>query len=186
MSKIIAFYSSRPQVGKSTAANYLFHGYGFSPLSFADPIANFVAGIMVKIRPCEWQNISNYKDKPIMEFNGASWRDFMIAFGQAGRSVYQNVWVDIVKTEIIQNPSRNFVIDDLRFPNEYKMLKEQGAKIVHIEDLRERPVRNYETEGRLNELDFDYYLTNETKTFDAYHRRIDVMMKCLWPDNENN
>lgn len=181
MQKIIAFYSPYPRAGKTTAAVLLLQKYGFKLLSFANPISVFVSRVIEKTEAYDWRKAFHNKNEPITGLDGASWRDFMIAFGQAGRSVYQNVWADIVKTEIIKNPSQNFVIDDLRFQNEYEMLKEQGAKLVRVANPDRKIVKS-ETEGLLEDYRFDYYLPNDHTSLFAYQSYINIMMKILWPE----
>ena len=72
------------------------------------------------------------------------------------------------------------VIDDLRFPNEYTMLKDIGAKIVRITNP-EREIVKTETEGLLEGFAFDYELVNYKRSLEEYRTQIDKMMSELWP-----
>ena len=74
------------------------------------------------------------------------------------------------------------VIDDLRFPNEYVMLKDKGAKIVRVTNP-EREIVKTETEGLLEGFAFDYKLVNYKRSIDEYHAQINEMMSELWPQS---
>jgi hypothetical protein len=44
----------------------------------------------------------------------------------------QDIWFLTVENRIRQNPDKNVVISDVRFPNEIKFIQEQGGHIVRI------------------------------------------------------
>ena len=174
--KIIAFYSPYPRAGKTTAAEYISNNLTeeFDLRSFATPIKTFVDDIVWNLNGQD-----ELKDTPLESFGGATTRDLLKAFGNAGRSVYPDIWVDMLKDGMNIFPDDNFVIDDLRFPNEYAMLKDIGAKIVRITNP-EREIVKTETEGLLEGFDFDYELINYKRSIVEYRAQIRQMIYELW------
>ena len=120
------------------------------------------------------------KNEPRDEFGGKSLRDFLIYFGQSGREFYPNIWSEKMRRSINDfKHSLNIIIDDLRFPNEYAMLKEEGAKIVRITNP-ERKIIKSRTEALLEGYAFDYELVNYKRGLEEYRTQLDEMMCELW------
>jgi hypothetical protein len=44
-------------------------------------------------------------------------------FGKKTREINPLVWVSHVEKDIIKNGNQNIIVDDVRYPNEYSMLK---------------------------------------------------------------
>ena len=182
--KILAFYSPYPGAGKSTAARYLADATDGISLSFADPlgdIINFVLADMGLIGKYRWETLrSEMKETPLPELGGASIRKMLLAFGAAGRGIYPNIWVDCMKHELENTYFPAYFIDDLRFPNEYDMLREAGAKIVRIVNPG-REIVPSEAETMLEDRDFDWAIVNDTMLGSGhYHTKIDKMMAALF------
>ena len=172
--KILAFYAPYTGAGKSTAANYLnSNDINVFIMSFADPLYSFAGDIT---------NASRYaKNEKFDEFGGKSLRDFLIHFGMAGREFYADIWSKKLRRKIkyFRN-SFNIVIDDLRFPNEYAMLREEGAKIVRITNPGHVIIKS-DTEAQLEGYKFDYELINYKRGLEEYRTQLDEMMRELWP-----
>jgi len=49
-------------------------------------------------------------------------RDLLVSIGTKMREIDSNVWVNYVKKTMIDNPQQLYIIDDLRYINEYKEL----------------------------------------------------------------
>jgi len=45
---------------------------------------------------------------------------------------YDGIWVSLTKQHILNNPDTNFVIPDVRFPNEAKMLYEIDGEVWRV------------------------------------------------------
>ena len=120
------------------------------------------------------------KDIPIPELGCATKRDLWKAFANAACAVYPDIWVDIGRYDIKRITClQNVAIDDLRFPNEYAMLKDIGAKIVRVTNP-EREIVKTDTEGLLEGFAFDYELINDKRSLEEYRTQIDKMMRELW------
>ena len=49
------------------------------------------------------------------------------------KGFYDGIWVSPTKQHILQNSNKNFIIPDVRFPNEIKMIKEIGGKVWRVQ-----------------------------------------------------
>jgi len=58
--------------------------------------------------------------------------DFLVAFERAGEDVWRQIWVEFMRRQIKAATEEFFLIDDLQTPDEYEMLRKEGAKIVRI------------------------------------------------------
>lgn len=175
--KILAFYSPYPGAGKTTAQKCILFLNGVRRCSFAAPIREIVAPLFFQL------NISysrDFKDTPFTDIPGRRpIRDFLIAFGQAGRSVWPDIWVELLRQEIREASEALVVVDDLRMPNEYAMLREEGAKIVRI-TVPGRTIVPSETEGRLEGYAFDAELENTMDGLGAFHGKVWDLVEGLW------
>jgi len=167
--KILAFYAPYSQAGKSTAAGILEDNKSIVH-SFALPLYRYAEYLIVPVS----------KNKPCEEFGGKSLREFLIHFGQAGREFYPDIWSERMRRSIhkLKN-SLNIIIDDLRFPNEYQMLREEGAKIVRIANPGREIIKS-ETEALLEDYEFDYQLMNYKRGIKEYQAQIEEMMSKIW------
>lgn len=146
--------------------------------SFADPLYEIVWRVLCRSLPYnKYRLYYNNKDRSlaIPELNGASVRDLLITFGQAGKKIYPDIWVDCMRLFLKYNSQRNFVIDDLRFPNEYAMLREKGAKIIRVTNP-DREIIPSETEALLEGYEFDYQLVNSKNSIKEYKAQIKEMI----------
>lgn len=123
--------SGKIGAGKTTIANGLEAQYGYHRRGFADAIKDATAQAL----GCPLTHV--YEQKQIF-------RSSLQALGQAGRAYWgEDYWVEKLLTYIEGIESEwphprgeglRFVLDDLRFPNEAKALKEFGFKLVRIEE----------------------------------------------------
>lgn len=173
---IIAF-SGRRGTGKSVAAQYLVMNYGFKVISFAAKLKE-IANILFPFEPKDLYGIN--KEKPFLEYDWSP-RDFMIKFGNFLRFWDENYWVNIA----LKGIKGNIVIDDLRFKNEAKILKEKEAKLIRLE----RYAKYNPYKGDIDdpsEKDLDSYkdwdfTINSVENIDikALHLKLDLIMSEL-------
>lgn len=97
--------------GKTTIANHLVEHHGFHRVSFAAELKN-------DLLECGFEQEDIDNKPPWM-------RRLMIAYGQARRAVDPNYWSSRVQ-DVLMEEYGNVVIDDMRFKNEYEMLRELG------------------------------------------------------------
>jgi|688.fasta_scaffold253408_2 hypothetical protein len=130
--------------GKDTVGDYLINNHGFKKLSFAEVLKDILSilfswdrkkleGLTFEDRlwrekPDLWWskelNIQEFSPRYAMQFIGTD----------LFREHFKNdIWVIILKKRILElSQTTNLVITDCRFPNEINMLRNCGAKIIHI------------------------------------------------------
>lgn len=73
-------------------------------------------------------------------------------------NLHKDAWVLALFADWLENSK--WVIPDVRFPNEYKSIKDRGGVIIHIERGEQNGSKLHESEYALDGHLFDYYLFN--------------------------
>lgn len=128
--------------GKGTVGDILVKERGFQKLSFADKLKDAVAVMF------DW-------DREMLEGitdESRAWREQPDLFwtAETGEQVtprlvlqlfgtdcmrngfYDGVWVSMVKKTILENPDANYVVPDVRFPNEINMVQQVGGQVWQV------------------------------------------------------
>ena len=128
--------------GKGTVADILVEEHNYIKLSFADKLKDGVATVF------GW-------DRSMLEgdtVESREWRETVDEFwtNETGREItprlvlqefgtdcmrngfYDGVWVSLVKQEIINNPDNNYIVPDVRFPNEIKIIKSLNGEVWNV------------------------------------------------------
>ena len=128
--------------GKGTVADILVENHNFEKLSFADKLKDGVASVF------SW-------DRDMLEGDtdrSRIWREKQDEFwtNETGMSVtprlvlqlfgtdcmrngfFDGIWVSLVKQQILENPDTNWIIPDVRFPNEVKMIQSVQGQVWQI------------------------------------------------------
>jgi hypothetical protein len=81
--------------------------------------------------------------------------DLMIGLGQAGRDfVSENIWLDACTKE----PWNRLVIADVRQPNEYHWIKNNGGQVWKVERIG---LVKRGMDGLLDDYEFDFVINND-------------------------
>lgn len=139
---LVGFISS----GKGTVGDILQTKYGFIKESFAKPVKDATAAIFGWNR--ELLEGETQESREFRETVDSFWskrigdnftprKALQLMGTEVGRNVFHpNLWVDALENRIDEarhkagNP--NYVITDVRFPNEMKMIRRLGGKIVRV------------------------------------------------------
>ena len=165
MTRLIGLYSSVPGCGKSTVAKILVKQYDFMVQPFAAPVKNvsiaFVMQFGYSKEEAEYY-LYQAKDIPIDRIPGKP----------TGRRIAQVVGTDMARNLIHPNcwiaaweVSRfkcSVVADDMRFENEARAIKDYGGEwwqIIRPDHKAE--THGHESEGRLDDLEFDQVIIND-------------------------
>jgi len=156
-------FSGKMQVGKTTSADYLVQKYGFIKLSFA--------GKLKEIAKDLWPEQFECNQKP---------RQLLQDLGMKMREIDQDVWVNYVLRIIKSLPKEtNIVIDDLRFLNEYKALKNVGFFVVCIiRNVPPSPYSNHQSELEVDKMPYDWIIYN-TSTLENLYAELDKIVEML-------
>lgn len=166
MVKIAFGYKRR--VGKDTSCDYLVQKYGGIKLSFAEPlykILDFAQGV------CNFKKI---KDRKFLQFIGTEW----------ARTINNNVWADLMIEKIKGYVNQNIFISDLRFQNEFKVLKDHGFICVQIKNKNCDHLDGYSNHASDIDLDnydgWDYTIENFDSKENLYTQldHIFNLLKC--------
>ncbi len=169
--------------GKGTVGDILVDDYGFTKLSFADKLKDGVATVF------NW-------DRAMLEgdtVESREWRETQDDFWtrETGRTITprlvlqefgtdcmrhgfdDGIWVSLVKQELVKNPNKNFVIPDVRFPNEANMIKSIHGEVWRVrrgqdpvwmrmyQDIGVEPKDVHESEWRWAKVDFNHIIYND-------------------------
>ena len=119
--------------GKSTVAKIINKLHGYEVISFATPIKEMLR--VLGLGDAELHD-PTIKEIPLDEY-GKSPREMMQLLGtEFGRNMIDGrIWITALRKQL--NPQTNYVIDDVRFDNEARFIRERGA-VIHVE--RERDI----------------------------------------------
>ena len=169
--------------GKGTVGDILVENYGFTKLSFADKLKDGVATVF------NW-------DRAMLEgdtVESREWRETQDDFWtrETGRTITprlvlqefgtdcmrhgfdDGIWVSLVKQELVKYPNKNFVIPDVRFPNEANMIKSIHGEVWRVrrgqdpvwmrmyQDIGVEPKEVHESEWRWAKVDFNNVIYND-------------------------
>jgi len=128
--------------GKGTVADILVDYHNFQKISFADKLKDGVAQVF------GW-------DRSMLEGDtdrSRLWREKVDEYWtkETGREItprlvlqefgtdcmrmgfYDGIWVSLVKKHMLDNPHINYVIPDVRFPNEMTMIRELDGEVWQV------------------------------------------------------
>ena len=181
--------------GKTTTAQYLCGKHGFYRLRFADSLKNMLHTFGLSVDEID----GSKKNEPCEKLCGKTPRYAMQTLGTAwGRELIgQDVWVEALKRELLCiseiNVGENkeikinkFVIDDVRFKNEVRMLTNLTLQsdyqfmpyMIRLHRDNNREKYNHISENDLNEYIADYDIDNNG-TIEGLYSTLDRMIGGL-------
>lgn len=180
---MIIGFSGYARAGKSEAANAL-DSERWVVMAFADKLRNFLYVLNPTVvpggqpafgahyRPGKLKNIidtygwDGYKDTP---YNDEIRRLIQTLGTDCGRNMIgNNVWVDATFKGMNAGHIVDYAIQDVRFPNEAKAIKDRGGKVIRINKPGVGPYNNHESEIALDDWHFDTYIQNEGSIEDLH------------------
>ena len=184
--KVIALTGSKGS-GKDTVGQLISDLCGGQTIAFADPIKNVVEHVfqlpVQGIGLEDHQAYDQFKrtrltfDLPKFNMMSLDARHVVREIGMLMREYDDKQFNKYVKEKIESDPSKIWVVTDLRFDNEYTMLKSIGAKVVKIT----RPAYTYDghiTEREFNDSLVDYTLMNDG-SLDYLKIRTEIVMNQI-------
>ena len=126
--------------GKGTVADLLVSNHGFIKESFANSVKDAVSVVFGWDRSLlEGDTVDSraWREQPDEFWSRKLGKEFsprlalQLMGTEAGRNVFHtDLWVHTVERRCI--PNRNYVIADVRFPNEIKAIQEMGGKVIRV------------------------------------------------------
>jgi hypothetical protein len=138
---IVGFIGS----GKGTVGDVLVDEYGFNKIAFADPLKDATASVFGWKR--EWLEGDTEASRKFREEVDDFWSGSLKRPGftprlalqlmgtEAGRDVFgDDIWVHALKARIDAKGAskKDFVITDVRFPNEIDAIRSWGGKVIRV------------------------------------------------------
>jgi hypothetical protein len=107
-----------------------------------------------------WKNYGDF-------YHQTTVRDFLQLLGTDAirNGLHSNAWVNALMADYKPakmdqyNPS-NWIVTDVRFPNEAEAIKDRGGIIIRIDRPGVEPVNAHPSEIALDNWDFDYKIAN--------------------------
>lgn len=162
---IIGLYSSAPQSGKSTAADYLVKHHGFKRLKFAGALKEMIRAMLRRAgyKKPEIEDLveGSRKEEKLAIFGDKSVRDVARSLGtEWGRDmVSKDLWTEM-EMSVAKRYGGRVVFDDMRFPNEFEAVKAAGGYCVRIVRDSAVDTSGHASEGALDGYAFDRVIDN--------------------------
>lgn len=128
--------------GKGTVADILVENHNFQKLSFADKLKDGVATVFGWDRAMlegDTDRSRIWREKTDEYWTKETGREItprlvLQEFGTdcMRNGFYDGIWVSLVKQEILNNPTTNWVIPDVRFPNEMRMINSVQGQVWQV------------------------------------------------------
>jgi len=114
--------------GKDTIGDHLVKNYGFKKISLAGPIKRLVQDIFVLTD--EELNDRILREQPMDDWEGWSVRRLLQFIGTEmfRKLLMEDIWVRSLWKRVCSDKENNYVVTDVRFPNELEYLKNGGGE----------------------------------------------------------
>ena len=164
-------------VGKDEACSYLSNKYGGDRLSFASPLYDIKRYAQQRCR------FREEKDRQFLQYIGTDW----------ARKKDPNVWIRLLLDESSSSKEGNLFLSDLRFSNEFEILKKEGWVCVKInrplvdDERKGSGIVNHDSEIDLDTIDdkeWDFIIQNN-QSMEDFYSRLDNLYFKIWKYNIN-
>jgi hypothetical protein len=128
--------------GKGTVADILTKEHGFKKISFADSLKDGVSTIFNwdrKMLEGDTKESRDWREKQDDFWSNETGKEItprlvLQLFGTEcmRQGFFDGIWVSLVKQKILANPDKNWVVPDVRFPNEVSTISELGGKVWQV------------------------------------------------------
>ena len=157
--------------GKDTVGTHLVDKYRFERVALADPIRRIVQDIFVLDDKTVYDRVE--REKELEHWEGWTVRTLLQFIGTElfRDNIVDDIWVRSLWLRIKENPHKNYVITDIRFPNELNFFKEKyNGNFISIKVERDGCVGNDVGLGMHKseqyDLDTDYVIDNNETIYD--------------------
>lgn len=155
--------------GKSTVAQYLVEQHGFTRLSFAAPLKKMLRTLnpVMLTQYCEEYTLNDvfntHGNETAVKASpaGPEYRRLLQVLGtDCIRAVDEDFWVRAALAQMT-DPDGSYVFDDVRFPNEARVIEERSPMgLWHIERLGHSAVNGHSSEAHAGNMGERIWLLN--------------------------
>ena len=168
--------------GKDTIGDYLVNQKGFKKIALADPIKRLVKDVFVLDDKIVYDRVE--REKPLDKWNGISVRKLLQTIGTElfRKNIDESIWVKSLWYRVEQDKDSNYIVTDVRFPNEMNFLKEKAKdnflSIKVIRDGCNGQVGIVGHESEKYDLEADITLENNG-TYEELYKQIDGIVSKM-------
>lgn len=155
--------TGRKGSGKDTVGKFLVEDHGFRQTAYANPIKE---AVKVALSMTDEQVYGPIEVKETVDPRyGITPRYALQTLGtEWGRNlIHLNIWALAMHARIEQEPDQNWVVTDLRFLNEAKLLEENGGIIIKVvrQGVSTGEFENHQSEMEIAEIIPDVVIHND-------------------------
>lgn len=138
--KVVAIAADGTRAGKSTVGDF-FKQRGFYRLAFAETGKSMLYTLLVQsgYEPYEAHDflLGDRKNEPLTLLGNRTPRQLMVSLmtGWGRNTVFDTIWVNTLAhkfKQLVKRGEKKFVIDDLRFRNEYTWLEQLPTTFIKV------------------------------------------------------
>jgi hypothetical protein len=164
------------QSGKSTIAKILVEEHGFEHVAFADGIRRSVLALNPVIpngKTGGWDRLQDLVSKhgwDYVKVNFSEARRLLQVFGtEVGRELFdEDIWVQELFKVIGYSGPNNYVVSDVRFPNEVGAIRAAGGVVWRVVRPHVGKVNDHVSETALDDLTFEKIILNNSGMSSLY------------------
>lgn len=114
--------------GKDTIGDYLVENYDFQKIALADPIKRTVKDVFALNDHAVYDRTA--REQPLEQWGGWSVRKLLQFVGTElfRENIDDSIWVKSLWYRIRDDKENNYVVTDIRFPNELQYFRDNAAK----------------------------------------------------------
>lgn len=163
--------------GKDTFAQYVCDMYPRMEIRKFSAKLKTIASILTGMDEHLFER-QNIKDTILTGWGGMKVRDILQKLGtEAIRDgLYKDAWVNALFNDYREGD--RWIITDMRFPNEYDMIRFYGGIVVRVNRPGLQPINGHESEVALNGHNFDYIVNNDGD-LDSLKQKANVFVEEL-------
>lgn len=187
MKKLVIGMVGKAGSGKDTVADYLVEKHDFVKFALADPLKAGVKSVFMLDDKTVYDRIE--REKPLKDFPDWSARKLLQFVGtELFRTHFDSdIWAKLLLKRIRESDKNKIVCSDIRFPNEYNILKDNNeVEFYSIKTVREGCIghniglKNHASE--MHDLDFDCLIKNNRTIEELYNEVDKIIYNILYKD----
>ena len=146
--------------GKDSVAELLVLNYGFKRVAFADGIRQALVALNPLIGSLRLNDIVGEHGWEVAKSTEEVRRLLQVMGTEVGRKlIHEDVWVWRLFNSI--NTDERIVIPDVRFPNEARMIEQNGGEVWRINRHNHKPVNDHISEHAMDNHMFKRVVYND-------------------------
>ncbi|TRZ53055.1 MAG: hypothetical protein D4S01_01920 [Dehalococcoidia bacterium] len=165
--------------GKDTVGDYLIDKYGFKKIALADPIKRLVKDVFALDHHTVYDR--DAREQPLDQWDGWSVRKLLQYIGTElfRQNIDDAIWVKSLWHRIRDDKDNNYVVTDVRFPNELQFFEENGGdNFLSVKVCREGceggvGISGHESEK--HDLETRWVINNDGTFEDLYNKVSEIM-----------